>query len=102
LGKSKLRTEQQTGGFFLPSERATGGMSDPVGRRDQQPIAELRSCRLAQERVNVRLFDRVRRVIRLRLDRPEAPLARLRHEVDSRVSGPPPRPLIPQPYTQHL
>ena len=91
-GRSKrgeVGTEQRPDGLLLPVQCPSGGRSEMVGRRDQQPIGELSPRRLAQERVEVGLLDRVGRVVVLRLDRPQPAVAILGDEVDPCVILPP-------------
>ena len=82
---------------LLPLDRPARPLADPVGGGDQQAIDEAGAGRLAQERVNVGLLDRVGGVVCLRLDRPKPAVLFLGDQVDPRIRPPVLRPLGPEP-----
>ncbi len=93
--RSQCRCER-AGHACRPAPKRRG--PDPAGGGDQQPEGELGPGRLRQERVHVGLLDRVRRVVRLRLDRPQASLVVLGDEVDPGIGTPPAGPVRPPPH----
>src|SRR5271165_2455432 len=98
LGGFQVTEQQNARLLLLGLDRALGDTPNQVGSRDQQPERELRPPRLGQEGIHVALDD-PGGVIRLRLDRPQLSATVLGDEVDTGVSAPSPRPLIPEPPT---
>lgn len=102
LGGFQVTEQQHAGLLLLGLDGALGGVPDQVGGRDQEPEGELRPPRLGQERVHVALGDPVDGVVRLGLDRPQVSVTVLGDQVDTRISAPTARSLIPQPDPAQL
>ncbi len=72
--------------------------ADQIGCRDEQPLGDLWSTGLAQERVHVSLCDAGLQPLVFRLDCKHAPVVGLSDQIDALVTPPTVRPVVPQPH----
>ena len=97
FGTFQIAAEQQARGLLLVLNGAPSRLPDSIGRGDQETERKLRARGLREKCVGVSLGDRMRRVIRLRLDRPQSTVMRLGDKVDTRIRPPSTGPVLPEP-----
>ena len=102
LGGVQITKKENTRLLLLGLYRALGGL--PRSGRSSRSVGETRTwaARLRQEGVHVVLGDSVGGVIGLGLDRPQVSVTVLGDQVDTGVSAPPARPVLPQPHAAQL
>ena len=100
--RQEMTTQDQPDRFLLAVQGSASRGSNIVRRRHQQSIRELRTVGFGQERVDFSFGNRAFGMIGLGLDRPQFARPRARDDVDSRVSPPSIRPVLPQPHFVEL